>query len=160
MRLFRTTDGELLGADTDYANQSHGVNFSPTGDALVTTCDDGFIRRYTVSGIGLRLTKKAKATNGKEPYSVRFSPDGTRLAIGYDDTFAISVLSATNLAPRPAPNVSGVTNGDSGTVCWSADGRFLYAGGKANKASGQYFLRRWSDGGAGAFVDLPAADNT
>jgi Caspase domain len=38
-------------------------------------------------------------------------------------------------------------------IGWSQDGRFLYAG-------GNWRVRRWSDGGHGAYVDIPTASNT
>ena len=43
-------------------------------------------------------------------------------------------------------------------VGWSQDGRFLYAGGNW-AVNGTDQVRRWSDGGRGAYVDVPAASH-
>ena len=41
---------------------------------------DGFVRLYDAQ---LRRIAEEKAPGGEQPYGVAFSPDGTRLAVGY-----------------------------------------------------------------------------
>jgi autotransporter passenger strand-loop-strand repeat protein len=57
--------------------------------------------------------------------------------------------------------VSSTTPKDSAliAVSWSQDGRFLFAGG-AWRSDGTNPVRRWSDMGRGAFIDIHAASQT
>ncbi|HEX5709007.1 MAG TPA: caspase family protein, partial [Pyrinomonadaceae bacterium] len=103
---------------------------------------------------------KRKVAGGEQPYSVAFSPDGSRLAVGFHDTTKVEVLSSRDLSPLHAPDTSDVGNGNLSSVAWSADGRTLYAGGKAYDASGNTFIRVWSGGGRGAHRDVRAASDT
>ena len=65
-----------------------------------------------------------------EPFGLAFSPDGARLAVGYDDSTAVRLFDGHSLEPLPAPDTSGLDNGDLSTVAWSADGATLFAGGQ------------------------------
>ena len=121
----------------------------------MTTCDDGFVRLYAPVGEGsLRLVAKQKATGGDHPSAVSFSPDGSRVGIGFEDSTQVAVLSGRDLSPLYAPDTSGVNNGDFGNVAWSADGRTLYAGGRTEDANNRRFIRAWADGGRGAYRDI------
>ncbi len=70
------------------------------------------------------------------------------------------MLSGRNLKPLFSPDTAGVDNGDLRSVAWSADGRYLYAGGRYDDGTGTSPIRRWSDGGRGAATELAAAENT
>lgn len=81
-----------------------------------------------------------------------------RIAIGYGDQKRVEVWSATG--PMITPDVSGGNEGDMASVVWSADGRFLFAGGMWC-VNGSRHIRRWADGGDGLHTDLPIeADDT
>jgi hypothetical protein len=69
---------------------------------------------------------------------VKFSPDGTRIAVGFSDTPIVNVLGAQDLqllyVPHTGmivPMVSWLTHllydipANLGAVAWSQDGRFL-----------------------------------
>jgi WD40 repeat protein len=160
LRIYQTASYAPAGEDSDYGDQSYGADFDRT-DRLATTSFDGFIRLYAPPGEGtggrLRLLAKQSAAEGKHPYSVSFSPDGSRLAIGFQDSTKVAVLSARDLALLYAPNTTGVNNGILSSVTWSADGRTLYAGGQAQDANRSFFIRAWSDGGRGNYRDIVAA---
>jgi WD40 repeat protein len=98
-------------------------------------------------------------TAGYRPYSAAFSPDGSRVAVGSEDTNDVVVLSGTELKQLFEPNTAGIPNVSLRAVGWSEDGRFLYAGGSWQINSVRQ-MRRWSDGGRGAFVDIPSAPNS
>ena len=155
--IYRTSDFTLSAWDKDYGGNIYGADFDDVG-GLVTTADDGYLRRYDAR---LRLIAKEKAPGGKEPSAVRFSPDGQEIAVGFDDTTAVNVLSGKDLAFRFAPDNQGVVgNGNLGSVAWSADGLRLYAGGINPKESDGReknfnFIRTWSDGGRGSYIDIP-----
>ena len=161
VRVYQTSTYTLAGEDTDYGDKSNGADFDQS-DRLATTSEDGFIRLYAppAEGAGgrLRLIAKQSAAQGKQPYAVSFSPDGTRLAVGFIDSARVAVLSSRDLSASYAPDTSGVDNGNLGNVVWSADGRTLYAGGTAGIRDS--FIRAWADGGRGGYRDTAAAADT
>jgi hypothetical protein len=56
-----------------------------------------------------------------------------------------------------SPDTSGVKGGtvmDFRTVAWSPDSRFLFAAG-SYRSKGSHLVRKWGDGGRGAFSNLP-----
>lgn len=162
VRLYRTTDWSLVGEDTDYGEVSYSVHFSQEG-RLVTTSYDGFVRLYEAASGSLHLIAKAKAPGGSRPAAARFSPDGSRVAIGYSDTANVSVLSGNNLVALFSPDTVGVVDGGLSSVAWSADGQTLFAGGTGDKLFNNYrsiVIRRWSDAGRGAYSDTAASSST
>ncbi len=146
-------------ADYNYDDSSYGCAFSPDSRSLVTTCDDGYIRRYSLQGGSFRKERQAPAPGGKEPYSIAFHPAGDRLAIGFADSTAVSVLDAEQFTPLYAPDSSGLDNGNLGTVAWSADGSLLFAGGLYDDGTGNNPVLRWASQGRGQRRSWQAADN-
>jgi WD40 repeat protein len=158
IRVFRARDGAQVGADTAYGDNSDGVDIHPSGK-LVSVSYDGFVRLYRMSEGGLTLIQRKKAPGGSRPFSARFSPDGSRIAVGYGDTSRVDVLASDTLAPAYSPDTSNVT-GTFFVVAWSKDGSRLYAGGGAVGASLKRVIRVWAQAGQGAYQDLPTADDT
>jgi len=145
--LFHTSDGEEVGQDSDYGDDSHCVHFSADG-RLVSTSYDGFLRLYDQS---LNLLKKVQAPGGHWPSSARFSPDGTRIAVGYVDSSQVDIFSGSSLQHLSTADTKGVMKPLS-NVAWSVDGRTLYAGGwYYKKIHGQWqtVVLSWSDAGYG-----------
>ena len=158
VRVYETGGWQQIGADADYGNYSLGADFDRSG-RLVTSCWDGFIRLYAVGASGLRLLAKQTASGGKQPYSVKFSPDNGKIAVGFYDSTAINVLSAADLSLQFAPDTSGVNDGDLSKVAWSATGDTLYAGGRYD-VGGDNPIRFWRDGGRGKFAETNASLQT
>ncbi len=156
IRLFRVRDGQELAQDADYGHDSDWVDFDPQG-RLASTCFDGFLRLYDSE---LSLLAKVEAPGGERPFGIRFSPDGQRLAVGYDDTTRVDVLSGSDLSLLYSPDTGDVSNGDFSKVAWSVDGQFLYAAGMYDDGTGNNPIRRWSDAGKGPYRDLPGAPQT
>jgi len=155
IRVYRTSDYAMIGEDRAYGGASYGAAFDRNG-RLVTTSNDGFVRLYDST---LHLIAKQQAPGGTRPFGVAFSPDGLQVAVGFDDSTKVAVLSGQNLAFRFAPDTSNVTNGSLGSVAWSADGSRLYAGGKYYRDGGRP-VRLWANGGRGTASDLSAAAQT
>jgi WD40 repeat protein len=155
VRVWRTTDWVEIGRDTACdRSASYGADFDRAG-RLVTSCEDGTVRLYDPN---MRLLKKREAPEGKNLDDVRFSPDGSRIAIGYmDRKAAVDVLAGDTLNPLYQCDTSGL-DGDLGSVAWSGDGTLLYAGGSANNAT-SVVIRRWSAAGRGPYVDAPATNS-
>jgi len=160
VRVWDTQDWGEVFADRDYGSDSYGCAFD-AANRLATTCWDGLLRLYgPEKGRGFRLLSKAQAPGGGKPFRIAFSPDGERLAVGYADTAAISVLSGTDLSPLFSPDTMGIDNGGLSNVAWSADGRFLYAGGRYKDSRGDYPILRWAESGRGERKALAAVRNT
>jgi WD40 repeat protein len=163
--LFSVSDGRLLAQDTDYGANSFSVHFNPAASGaaaqLLTTSLDGFLRQYHFDGQRLSLSAKRAAPGGVKPNAARFSPDGKRIAVGFNDTPAVNVLDAADLSLLAAPDTAGV-NAELSKIAWSPDGQTLFAAGKADKqfeGNWHTYLRHWPSGGLGAPQDEPVANN-
>ncbi len=120
----------------------------------MTTSEDGYIRLYDRAS---NLIAKKKAPGGKEPFGVSFSPDGAKIAVGFYDSAKVNVLSGKDLSRLYSPDTGDITDGDMPCVSWSRDGKFLYAGGTAQKLVNEEWkdiIRKWEDEGRGKSNDL------
>jgi WD40 repeat protein len=127
VRVFDAADGyRLLPSDATY-HQSHcnWVSFDRSG-RLVTASYEGLIRLYAADRYDTPIARFRKPN----PYSAAFSPDGTQIAVGYDDANDVVVLSATDLTEIFKANTSGLPDTGVAAVAWSQDGHFLFAGGQ------------------------------
>jgi hypothetical protein len=72
----------------------------------------------------------------------------------------VVVLSGSDLTKLFNADTTGIPgNAKMGAVAWSQDGRSLYAGGTW-WGNNMRQVRRWGDGGRGAYLDIPATSNT
>jgi WD40 repeat protein len=168
MSIFRLPDYTLVAEDRDYGNFIKWVESAPSGSRLATTCLDGFVRLYDLSAltalhapspVPIAPVSKIRPAGGQRPWGLAFSPDGTRLAVGFNLIPKVDVLEVkgNTLEQAYSPDTTGVIRGkkiDFNTVAWSSDGRFLYAGGGYRLKKDRY-VRKWADGGRGRHSDLP-----
>jgi len=112
---------------------------------LAVATDDGNIRLYNAD---LKLAKTMAGKNGRKPSCLRFNPDASRLAVGYTDTAAIDVYSASDLTYLYSPDTTSIANAFSGDLVWSADGRFLYAA-FPTQSQNATEVYRWRNSGEG-----------
>jgi hypothetical protein len=82
------------------------------------------------------------------------------VAVGFDDTTAVNVLSSEDLSFRYAPDTSGIAKVNLRRVAWSRDGLMLYAGGRYADPSGIFPVIQRSQAGRGPVTRMPAATNT
>ena len=155
LRVYETTNYKQIAEDKHYGRGSFWADFDSSG-RLVTTCGDGHIRLY---GSDFRLIQKRPASGGKFPFGAAFSPDGRQIAVGYEDSTRVDVLSAETLDLRFSADTADMNNGNLWTVAWSQDGRFLYAAGRYTR-EGFHFIRRWSEAGRGGFTEFKLAQST
>ncbi|MFO0580009.1 MAG: caspase family protein [Polyangia bacterium] len=152
--VFVAHSAARLTADLACAAETPWADFDATG-RLAVSCADGAIRIYDPS---LRLQAEARPEPGAVPAAVRFSPDGSRIALGYADRPALSLLSARDLSLLSRPDTTGIEATELHAVTWSPDGSVLCAGGA--RGGGQSQIRCWDATAPGRPRDLtvPARD--
>jgi WD40 repeat protein len=155
IRLFETREWHEVSRDADYADSVYGLGFDSSG-RLAAAAFDGSIRLYNS---GLKPVAKAKAPGGARPDTVAFSPNAGALAVGYNDTLNVDVLSVPQLRRIAAANVSGLVGGNLGQVAWAADGTLLAGGTHWSAATGSPIFH-WTDSRWEKRATLAAADGT
>jgi WD40 repeat protein len=148
--------------DTDYGSDIYGATFAADG-RLATASYDGKVRLYDRDF--KLVVPPRKATGGDQPFRIAFSPDGTMLAVGFEDAATVDLFDGHTLAPLPGPNVDGLHDGNLNQVTWSKDGKTLYAGGRYQELYQDRQLWHspvlaWADAGRGERRALPAGTDT
>jgi WD40 repeat protein len=125
----RTEGGSVQGIDVDGAGR------------LAVTSVDGALRLYDSE---LRLIAKRDLSKEDVPLGVRFSPDGTRIAVGYYEIARVDIFSATDLKLLETPLVARTPHQQPRllSVAWSLDGRYLHAAGHFSQ-KGKNVIIRW-----------------
>jgi WD40 repeat protein len=155
IRVYDASQGyNPVPSDADYGDYCYWLDFDRHG-RLVTASYDGFIRLYAAGRYDTPIAK-VKGRSGKDPFSVVFSPDGQRIAVGYDDSTGIDLLSGKDLEFLQAADTHGVAGPEISSTAWSSDGRYLFAGGAGNKVR----VRRWENAGTGRHIDIEVANGT
>jgi WD40 repeat protein len=159
IRLYgRDLDWREIARDPGYGDLSAGAAFAPDG-RLATTSFDGKVRLYAAGLSGtVRPAAAIDAPGNSQPFGIAFSPDGARLAMGYAEATAVTLLDGHTLAGLPGPDLTGLTGGDIGNVAWSRDGRTLYAGG--HYGEDDMPVLAWGEAGAGKRTMLHATQDT
>ncbi len=155
LRVLRSSDLAEVAADPDYNDKLTDADLRQDG-IIATTSNDGWLRLYTSD---FKLAGRRRAAGGVNPVSLRFSPDGEKLAVGFLDTPTVSIINVRDLALAFAPDLAGLRDQAGFTsVVWSSDGRSLYAGGDF-RGVGKTPLYRWSEAGHGARQTIPLTEN-
>jgi len=154
---YRTSDFALVAKDESYYPTSYvyGLAFDSAG-RFATTSYDGFIRLYEYD---FQLIAKVQPEEGQRPYGIAFSPDGKQLAVGYENSSNVVVLSGNDLKPWPHQPKSTKTLGTFSSVTWSKDGTSLYAAGTARDKK-KHVVRKWAIPNFQQFSDIPITNNT
>ncbi len=143
---------------TGYSNSTHNIAFGISG-RLATVSYDGKIRLYNKSFDLIKQTSGA----GKKPFSIAFSPDGNKIAVGYSDSPVIEVFSGNNLKLLYKPNIDGMEkNGGLDILSFSYKDNYLYGGGGYSKyidGNWWFVMRRWTNAGKGNYTEHKACNN-
>ncbi|MBI5887638.1 MAG: caspase family protein [Deltaproteobacteria bacterium] len=159
VKVWRAVDYKLVGEDTAYDERSSWADFD-ANNRLVTACYDGYVRLYEIDESAypaLKLIIKVKPPDAGQVFSTAFSPDGSKISVGFNDSLKVNVLSGKDLSHLYSPDTSDLTNGNLAVTAWSADGRHLYAG---KALWGWFIIRKWADAGRRSHTDLSAAENS
>src|SRR5690606_36689896 len=116
---------------------------------------DGKVRLYDRD---LKRVAERDLGAAAKPFSLAFSPDGSRLAVGSLTEAKVRLLGR-DLEPLSEMTGAEGTRGALALVAWSIDGQRLYAAGTYGEAAGRKRIRRWLSFGGGP-LDLPAGDDT
>ncbi len=155
IRIYETAQYTQIKEDIDYQGEVYGFDFGKDGK-LVTGSYDRNLRLYDRN---FNLIKKVPTQVGERPFHISYSPDGSRIAVGFQDQPLVEVYSF-DLEYLYTPDCSETTY-DLATVCWSADGKYLYAAGRYwNETHWGHPVRRWSDKGRGPYQEFPAAEDS
>jgi WD40 repeat protein len=129
-----------VGDDHNYGEAVRGIDFDTAG-RLVVSSSDGGLRLYDRE---FRLITKQSLSKEEAPMGVRFSPDGSRIALGYYEAAKVEVFSAGDLKLLATPFVAKTQSSMPRlmAVGWSPDGRFLYAAGLYGQR-GKNAIVRW-----------------
>jgi WD40 repeat protein len=84
----------LIPSNAQYKDLSLSAMFDRAG-RLVTTSYDGFVRLYAADNYAIPVARFD--SNGHRRYSAAFSPDGSRIAVGYRNVNEVLVLSSSDL---------------------------------------------------------------
>lgn len=155
IRFYATGDGRLLAEDRDYRAETYGASFDKRG-RVVTASYDGLLRLY---GRDFRLLAQAPVPEGKRPFSVSLTSNGSKIAVGYENSAQVDIFSGDDLRYLASPDTRDPEKGYLNIVSWSADGETLYAGGQYRQGH-SHPIRKWMKQGQGQARDLPAAANT
>jgi len=153
-------DLTLVKSFTDYDAHSYNATFDNSG-RLATVCFDGKIRLYSNT---FELVNEFETTTGKQPFSLAYSPDGSLLAVGYNDSYKVEVRDGKTLKLLYEPDVTGANTVSSriNKVSFSYDGQYLMAGGAFQKKVNNKWWRQirvWKNQGKGTYADYSAGLN-
>lgn len=138
-----------------------GLSFAGDG-RLAVTCQDGRVRIYSSD---FNSYSQYRFPDGSKPFMARFSPDGSKLALSFSESFRIAVLDSYELKMLYEPNTSAMVGEiyEYLIPSFSADSQTLYAGGSCQAASlpgSRYTIRAWKDQGRGEYADISVSNNS
>ena len=146
LMVVRIADGEIIGRDEAFDGTIWALDFSPDDLTLAVVSTDGIVRLYEAARLhGAVLPKsRAETVAGKCGTSIRFAPDGSTLALGFEDD-GVEVRSASDLALRwhRRPEAEGFQGKpDFAIVSWCDDGRGLLVSGNTARMENQWIVLR------------------
>jgi WD40 repeat protein len=149
--LFNTRDWTVIGRDSDQTDDIPSIDIDRNGKVASASLS-GIISLY---GPGLTDKRTVVAPGGSRVAVLRFSPDGSTIAVGYEDSPRVDLLSATDLRRVGSADTRGV-DGNFIALAWSPLGDFLYGAGRYER-NGRHPIRRWSNHGQGPAQDSAEA---
>ena len=119
IKVWDARNGRLLFEDAAYTAPARMVAFDAQG-RLASSSADGAVRVYAPDG--RRLAQRVPV-QGARAYGIAFSPDGSLIALGYEDRLRVEVLATSDLRTVFVPDVAGLAGEGLPAVAWAHDGR-------------------------------------
>ena len=127
LRIVRTSDWteDPAARDPEYGGAVRYVEWS-VGGVLASSAGDGYLRLYSseLKRIGRRKLGESTQLGG-----VRFTPDGTRMAVGTADRPQMFIVDTATMATVATRTVDDPRQRDLCCIGYSVDGRHLYVNG-------------------------------
>ncbi len=147
--MFEVNSGKLIFQDKTYQGDIYGIDFDNTGNNFASVSFDGFLRIYDNSKPEKKIITQEMI--GDKPYSVAFSPNGNQVAIGCFSTVRVGVFSySVGKLSKPqwlkTDDIVSLQGQNLALVCFSKDGKYLYASGNVRGKNDQQILRKWQFG--------------
>jgi len=138
-----------------------GMSFAPDGRLAITNLTPKLWVFNRDFGESAELDLPATS----QPYRICFSPDGSKLAISYANTFCLEVRDASTLKLLCRPSSTGMVGERYRylVASFSADSKILYAGGSCQEDTlpgSRYTIRAWQDQGKGTCQDYGVSSNS
>ncbi len=163
IRVWRMANLTEVFRDQDSAGDCYWVEFAADNAQLASTCYDGKVRIYQHEANDktdtFRLRQAAQIEQETQPFTARFAPDGTKLAVGFRGSPHAAILATDTLQALAWAKGSKGGKGDIFNVDWSLDGQYLYGGG-SYQAGGKYLVLQWKPEGGRPVQHWPAGINT
>ncbi|MEX0856832.1 MAG: caspase family protein [Balneolaceae bacterium] len=161
VHVFNMNNYRLEKSLLEHGDSVYNIEFDRS-NRLATVSYDGHVRLFDST---LNLSQAKLTQVGELPYSLSFSPDGSKLAIGYNQSPVIEVLDGESLSSLYQPDITdaNTTTDRLFNLTFSSDGNHLYAGGIYQSVvdhQWRQIIRRWSDAGRGGYIDIPVGSNT
>jgi WD40 repeat protein len=154
LRVLRTSDYAEVKQDTEYGDRILDLGFAPDG-RLVAASLDGYIRLYDQR---YQLIGRRKTTTGQQPLSIKFSPNGRFIGVGFSDLAPPAIYLAADLTLSHSVDASSIRDQRRlQNIQWSDTGDAFYATGE-QEGTGAGRIYRWGKGGRGPIevIDVPA----
>jgi WD40 repeat protein len=148
-------DGAIIGRDETFDGSVLALDFSPDG-VMLAASSDGVVHLYEAARLhGKPLPKwRAKTVAGQRSFSIRFAPDGSALALGFEDDGVEVREASEDLALRWHRRPKGEDFRGRpyfSAVAWCDDGEGLLVSGNTSVVENQWIVMRANarDGGEG-----------
>ena len=157
----RSAKGKKIFADRDINDPVEWLSFGPKG-LFASVSRAGDLRIYAEQEDKVLWIDSRHLPEGLVPYSVAYSPDGRRLAVGYANAPRVDVLSSDTLETIEVLEPRGLSGDNLGAVAWAEEetGLWLYAAGTAKNETGRNVVIAWQHGRAQRQASIAVADDS
>ena len=146
LAIYESNSGKLILHDNKYQGDVYGIDFDNLGKYAATVSFDGFLRIYDFKNLEKGAITKEQI--GDRPYSVAFSPSGNQMAVGCLSGKKVGILSFDNGKLSKTRwlltnDIAKEEDSHLGNVCFSKDGKYVYASGNVRNGRDFQLLRKW-----------------
>ena len=142
----RAANGKRLFADREQSVAAMAVS----DELMVTLSFDSELRWFALEETGVAEVGSTRIRKAGQPFSMALSPDGGRVAIGYQDRMFVDVIELQAKSKVRLMPPEGLASDNLALVTWTkAREPWLVAGGTTQTLDLQNVLLGWRGGRAG-----------